>query len=50
MKASTKQHRLERLAPEEEKDVQQSLKEIKEGKAKTVNNVDQLFEELESSN
>ena len=47
MKASTKHH-LDRLTPEEEKDVQQSLKEIKEGKARTVSNVDQLFEELKA--
>ena len=47
MKATSKR-RLDRLTPQEERDVEQSLKEIKEGKAKTVKNVKQLVEELDA--
>ncbi len=47
MKAALK-HRIDRLTTKEEKDVGQSLKEIKEGKARTVKSVDQLIEELKA--
>lgn len=38
--------RSDRLTPSERKDAKQSLREIKEGKARTVKNVDELIEEL----
>jgi hypothetical protein len=47
MKAATKR-RTGRLTPQEQKDVEQSLKEIKEGKGRTVKNVDELMEELQT--
>jgi len=45
MNATSKRH-LERLTPHEKRDVEQSLKEIKEGKIKTVRNIKKLIEEL----
>ncbi len=48
MKVASK-HRTDRLTAKERKDVERSLKEIKEGKAGTVKSVDQLIEELKTN-
>jgi hypothetical protein len=48
MKAVTKR-RIDRLTPQEEKDVEQSLKEIKEEKGRTVKNANDLIEEIQTN-
>ncbi|MDG6996434.1 MAG: hypothetical protein JRN52_10975 [Nitrososphaerota archaeon] len=47
MKASSK-HKLERITPQEEKDVKESLRELKQGRFKEAKNAEELIAWLRS--